>query len=130
MGKLHSAAPFMKDRLGNPAPPVTANGVDIFMLIFVSSPARPRLMPPLMPGSSPSLDIGFRNITRLNQCVDASPGELGAIFSKAVVQKRAPDPIFAAEIMIIPSTVLRHSLRYVGCGLCGEGETKDREAAD
>ena len=59
-----------------------------------------------MTDASPSLDIVFRNVPRLNQCVDASPGEFGAIVSKAVVQKRAPDPVFAAEIMIIPSTVL------------------------
>jgi hypothetical protein len=52
----------------------------------------------------PGLALG--NVTRLNQCIDASLGQLGTIFSKAVIQKWATDPIFAAVVVIVPSAVL------------------------
>jgi hypothetical protein len=62
----------------------------------------------LMVRSSPSLHIGLRYIVRRNQGVDASSGQFGAVIAKAVCQKRASDPVFATEIVIVPATFVRY----------------------
>src|SRR5262249_34944339 len=40
----------------------------------------------LMAGSSSGLHKSLGHVTRLNQCVDASPAQLGAVPTKAVVE--------------------------------------------
>jgi len=59
-----------------------------------------------MAGASSSLHISLGHVTRLDQCVDACPGELGSIPTEAVVQKGASDPIITAIIMIVPAAIL------------------------
>jgi hypothetical protein len=60
----------------------------------------------LVAGSSPGLHIVLRDVTCRNQGVHARSGQFGSVIPKAVIQKWASYPIFAAEIVIIPSTVL------------------------
>ena len=60
----------------------------------------------LMAGPPSGLHISLGHVTRLDQCIDTSPGQLGAIPTKAIVQKWASDPIIAAKIMIVPAAIL------------------------
>ena len=83
-----------------------------------------------MAGPSSGLHISLGYVASVNQRIDASPGQLGAIPPKAVVEKWASDPIVTAEIMVIPAAVLGHSLRYIGLCFCRVDEANDRGKGD